>query len=214
MSAHDEGMVQRLGEAERVREHGGALVTASAVLFDQADEANSLMIDRVEVLGDAGRRTGATPSIDIPPQPRTLGAPRIPKVERQSMDAEDFSDAIHTGQGSDVVTDCADHWSSAADNIQLDADRTRRVADSIQEHWADLDANAATKVRATAHGSMLPKTGLTICRHRRATSLLRLKRPSETHPPPSNSKRLSATSASEPSSARRRPLLRTRATKA
>lgn len=153
MSALDEGFVQRLGEAKQVREHGGALVTASAVMFDAADEQGALLVDRVEVLGNGGRRPGEVPTINVPRQPDTRGTPRVPRVEAQSMDAEDFADAIHTGRGAERLRDLSVDRETGADTLQYLGDKTRRIADSIQEHWADADNNAAPAVRT--HGTWL-----------------------------------------------------------
>lgn len=153
MSAIDEGYVQRLTEAKAVREHGGAIVTASGVLFEVADEHGSLMIDRVEVLG-VPRPSGASPpTINQPPQPETRSTPSVPKVASQSMDAEAFSDAVHSGQGSDVVRDFGEQFEKDSDDLEFDGDKTKFIADRIQEHWRDADSNAAPNVRT--HGVWL-----------------------------------------------------------
>ncbi len=153
MSALDEGFVQRLQEAKEVREHGGAIVTASGVMFEVADEQGSLEIDRVEVLG-APRPAGADPpAIYQPKQPEPRATPQVPAVQPQSMDAESFVEAVHSGQGSGVVRDFGKRWTKAADGLDYQGDRTRRIGDSIQEHWRDADSNAAPNVRK--HGTWL-----------------------------------------------------------
>lgn len=153
MSAIDEGYVQRLKEAKAVREHGGAIVTASGVMFEVADQQGSLMIDRVEVLG-APRAAGADPpTIYQPKQPETRSTPSVPKVQPQGMDAESFSEAVHSGQGSAAVRDFGEQLAKDSDSLQYDGDKTKRIADAIQEHWRDADSNAAPNVRQ--HGTWL-----------------------------------------------------------
>jgi len=153
MSAIDEGYVQRIREGKEVREHGGAIVTASGVMFEVADQHGSLMIDRVEVLG-APRPVGASPpSINQPRQPETHVLPSVPRIDAQSMDAESFSDAVHSGQGPFVVRDWGEQFGRDTDFLEYDADSTKRIADSIQEHWRDADSNAAPNVRT--HGVWL-----------------------------------------------------------
>lgn len=150
MSALDEGFVQRLEEAKAVREHGGAVITASGVIFEIADERGSLEISRVEVLG-APRPPGADPpTIYQPRQPESRSTPRVPRVESQSMDAESFSEAVHSGQGARGVREFGERWADAADDLDYQGDQTQRVSDSIQEHWRDADSNAAPNVRTHA----------------------------------------------------------------
>jgi hypothetical protein len=69
------------------------------------------------------------------------------------MDAESFSEAVHSGPGSDVVRDFGDHFTKDSDTLEYDGDKAKRIADSIQEHWRDADSNAAPNVRL--HGTWL-----------------------------------------------------------
>ncbi|MET0450498.1 MAG: Tox-REase-5 domain-containing protein [Mycobacterium sp.] len=151
---YDQGLVQRLNEAREVREHGGAIVKASAVLFEVADEQGALMIDRVDVLGSPRADSAGPPSIDVPAQPKSFATPRIDSViPSAGMGAEAFSEAIHSGAGGEVVRDFSRHWTTAADDVDVLGDRATAIADQIQAHWQDADSNAAPNVRN--HGTWL-----------------------------------------------------------
>ncbi|WP_228032080.1 PPE domain-containing protein [Mycolicibacterium sp. P9-22] len=153
LSDHNEGFVQRLDEAAAVRDHGGEIVKASAVMFQVADEQGALEIDRVEVLGAPRPPSAGPPTITQPPQPKTVPVPRAAKIQSQSMEADDFSEAIHSGAGARGVRDFARDWSDATRTLEFEGDSVRRIGDSIQENWADSDSNAAPNVRL--HGTWL-----------------------------------------------------------
>lgn len=153
LSDHDRGFVQRLDEAAAVRDHGGEIVKASAVMFQVADEQGALEIDRVEVLGAPRSPSAGPPTITQPPQPKTAAVPEAAEIQSQSMDAEDFSEAIHSGAGAHGVRDFARDWSDATSTLEFEGDTVRRIGDSIQENWADSDSNAAPNVRL--HGTWL-----------------------------------------------------------
>jgi len=152
MSAYDEGLIQRLDEADEVREHGGAIVTASGVLFEVADEQGSLEIDRVDVLGEPRPASAGPPTIYQPAQPQTRATPSIPRLSPQLMGPEEFAEAVHAGN-SLGVSDFADHWRDGSESLEHLGERVRHISDKIQEHWRDADSNASLNVRN--HGTWL-----------------------------------------------------------
>lgn len=154
LTQYDQGLVQRLNEAKQIREHGGAIVRASAVLFEVADEQGSLMIDRVEIVGSGRSASDGPPTINVPAQPTAFSTPSIDSVTPSAgMDPESFSEAIYSGAGSGVVTDFADHWTKTADDVEFLGDEAKAIGDRIQSHWTDADSNAAPNVRD--HGTWL-----------------------------------------------------------
>ncbi|MDO3634264.1 Tox-REase-5 domain-containing protein [Mycolicibacterium arseniciresistens] len=151
----DRGMVQRLREAKDVREHGGEIVQASATMFEVADEQGSLEISRVDVIGDPKPPSAGPPQITVPKQPQShQGTPRIPNVNSSTaMGAEAFSEAVHSGQGSDVVRDFYMHWLEEGRELDFLGDEAKFISQSIQAHWQDSDSNAAPNIEK--HGIWL-----------------------------------------------------------
>jgi hypothetical protein len=150
----DRGLVQRLNEAKSVREHGGEIVQASAVLFEVADEQGSLLIDRVDVIGAPRSASAGPPTINIPKQPSTGSTPRVSSVSSSvGMGAEAFAEAVHSGQGSSVVGDFSTHWTEGSDDLEILADKANWISQSIQAHWQDAESNAAPNVKE--HGVWL-----------------------------------------------------------
>jgi len=147
-TGHDENLCDELQYARLVREHGGAVVTAAGVMFEVADDHAALQISRVEV--DHQRRPASAAAAAmpmLPPQPKPPARARIPEILPQSMEPEQFAEALHSGQGAGRVRDFSVHWRKASDNIIYIGDRTSHVGDLIDEHWRDNSSNAASNIR-------------------------------------------------------------------
>jgi len=148
LTGHDESLCDELEYARLVRDHGGAVITAAGVMFEVADEHAALEISRVDVdhrSRPAGAAAAAMPV--LPPKPPQSPRPHIPGVQPQSMEPEDFAEALHSGQGVGRVRDFAFHWRKASDDIIYIGDRTSHVGDLVDEHWPDNSSNAASNIR-------------------------------------------------------------------
>jgi len=170
-TGHDESICDQLQYASLVRAHGGAIVTAAGVMFEVADDHAALQISQVEVTHKNRSVSDAAAAMPVlPRQPQEPPSPRIPKVLPQSMDPEQFAEAIHSGPGSGRVRDFSFHWRKISDSAIYIGDQTSHVGDLIDEHWPDNSSNAASNVRdhgrwmhsAAAWGERLSKAAETV----------------------------------------------------
>lgn len=156
LTADDEGLCQRFGEAKAIREHGGAIVTAAGVMFEVADEHNALQIDKVSVHHTPRAASAAPPTIAIPKKPnQAKTTPPIPEIQEQTLEPEAFAEAIHSGAGESGVWDFSRRWRKTGDDLDSAGDMTKFRADRIEEHWRDSKSSASSKVRS--HGTWLHK---------------------------------------------------------
>lgn len=148
LTGHEEALRDKLRYAKRVREHGGAIVTAAGVMFEVADKNAALDISRVEVDHETRPASAAAAAMPVlPPQPEPPPRPRIPGVLDQTMEPEAFAEAIHSGQGAGRVRDFSTHFRKIGDDVEYTADQTTHTGNQIDEHWPDSSSNAASNVR-------------------------------------------------------------------
>ncbi|WKG05380.1 Tox-REase-5 domain-containing protein [Mycolicibacterium sp. HK-90] len=154
LTAHDDGLCQRLGEAKAIREHGGAIVNASGVMFEVADEQGALDISRVDIVGQPRPASAGPPTIEVIAQPKQKETTaKVPPIEPQSLSAEDFSSAVHTGSGDSGVLDFSKRWRRNGDDLNSVGYEVQRISMDIEEHWRDSGNNASPNV--FHHGTWL-----------------------------------------------------------
>lgn len=159
LDAQQEAVGVLLDYAELVREHGGAIVQNTAIMFVVLDQNNALLINRVHVLHSGGGGAGpggADPaaSLHVPPQPHQPGIPQIPAMPPLPMlPGEELADQLYDGPGSSSIRHLSRDWFLHGSDLTGFADATRAVAAAIDVHWFDGEHNAANNVRS--HGRWL-----------------------------------------------------------
>ncbi|MCP9276919.1 PPE domain-containing protein [Mycolicibacterium arenosum] len=155
---HEEAISEMLDYAQRVREHGGAVVESTAAMFTVLDRNNALMFDRVTVTHDAKLPQSTTGVPGMPYLPPKPGGYRIPSIPQPNtgvppLTGEQFAEELDSGPGSNSVRNLSRDWLDHGFELEELGDDVRSIGDRIDRDWFDGEHNAAKNVRT--HGKWL-----------------------------------------------------------
>jgi hypothetical protein len=131
-------LIEVLEYAMRVREYGGAVIKAAAVVFDLADRAGAASIHRVDNTGAPPISSSGAPQMPVlppvPHQPPIANIPELPALP--SIGGEQFAADLHSGPGSGDLRGFSRAWHRYSQDITRTADDTRSVGVQLNEHWS------------------------------------------------------------------------------